>query len=54
FRCEMCFQRFGRAHDLKRHHNIHLNFKPYHCNQCDKQFSRLDALKRHQNTKKCK
>ncbi|KXN65467.1 hypothetical protein CONCODRAFT_80763 [Conidiobolus coronatus NRRL 28638] len=53
FECDLCPQRFGRSHDLKRHYKIHLNEKPYQCEICDTKFTRLDALKRHQRTKKC-
>ncbi|KAJ9063490.1 hypothetical protein DSO57_1000074 [Entomophthora muscae] len=54
FRCSDCGQRFGRSHDLKRHHKIHLNLRPYCCFKCDRHFTRLDALRRHQATKKCR
>lgn len=54
FRCSDCGQRFGRSHDLKRHHKIHLNLRPYCCFKCDRHFTRLDALRRHQTTKKCR
>jgi len=49
FVCEICGQSFTRAHDRKRHAQIHTrdpNEGP-RCEWCKKKFSRDDALKRH-------
>ena len=49
FKCEWpgCDKSFARAHDCKRHQNLHLNIKPHTCEHCGKTFARLDALNRH-------
>lgn len=47
--CDICSQTFTRAHDRKRHREIHTRVagQGHVCPYCHKSFSRQDALKRH-------
>ncbi|KZT42543.1 hypothetical protein SISSUDRAFT_962570, partial [Sistotremastrum suecicum HHB10207 ss-3] len=48
--CDLCSQTFTRAHDRKRHREIHTRVagqSNHACPYCHKTFSRQDALKRH-------
>ena len=46
FECDVCYKRFVRPNDLKRHWNIHFNKRDFKC-VCNAAFNRHDALKRH-------
>lgn len=42
-----CGKGFARAHDCKRHEQLHFNYRPHKCEGCGKSFQRMDALNRH-------
>ncbi|KAG9045836.1 hypothetical protein FS837_005589 [Tulasnella sp. UAMH 9824] len=42
-----CTSIFARAHDLRRHANIHTGILPFTCLACKKGFNRSDGRKRH-------
>jgi hypothetical protein len=49
FQCKWpgCGKGFARAHDCKRHEQLHFNYRPHKCEGCGKSFQRMDALNRH-------
>ena len=49
FQCKWpgCQKGFARAHDCKRHEQLHFNYRPHKCEGCGKSFQRMDALNRH-------
>ncbi|KAF9973426.1 hypothetical protein BGZ73_003319 [Actinomortierella ambigua] len=52
YRCELCpGERFGRVHDLKRHHISKHNEMTWPCDFCHRPFVRRDALLRHYTVK---
>ncbi|KAF9791122.1 hypothetical protein BJ322DRAFT_1039909 [Thelephora terrestris] len=53
FRCKWpgCGKGFARAHDCKRHEQLHLNRRPHKCEGCGKSFQKRDALNRHLDSK---
>jgi hypothetical protein len=49
FQCKWpgCGKGFKRAHDCKRHEQLHFNYRPHKCEGCGKSYQRRDALNRH-------
>lgn len=54
YECGVCYKRFLRPHDLKRHKLTHIDgYKPFECSNCGITFTRQDAMHRHINAKRC-
>ncbi|KAJ3395204.1 hypothetical protein HDU92_006101 [Lobulomyces angularis] len=52
--CDVCFLRFMRPNDLKRHKITHIEgYKPFQCSNCLLNFTRQDAMQRHVHSKRC-